>query len=244
MRKVTTVLPKKRVNRLKRTAKRLAAYSAAAAVTVMTTQNRSADADEVIWDIPDQVIPSGNGIQFNIISGNYSAATQSYGAGEASFRIGSAFFPGFLEVAGQASNTAGVGFVGAIGGGYSYFYVSNLTAGAMVGDGLTFGASASGANPSFGPYAFLSSDPGGLPLGDTRGFFGVQFEIAGETHYGWVEVSGLNAGPTLHSFGYNDTAGAASIVGGGTAVPEPSSVMLLAAGAAGLAAWRRRHKTA
>jgi len=45
--------PKQRSRNLKKVAKRLAAYSAAAAATVMTTGDRTANAAEVVHDILD-----------------------------------------------------------------------------------------------------------------------------------------------------------------------------------------------
>ena len=69
-----------------------------------------------------------------------------------------------------------------------------------------------------------------------RAFAGIRFDIGGATHYGWADVTRAAANRvTLHAFGYNDAAGVASHV-----VPEPTSIMLLAAGAAGLASWRKR----
>lgn len=75
-------------------------------------------------------------------------------------------------------------------------------------------------------------------------YVGVKFDIAGATHYGWVEVT-TNSDTsviTLVRAGYNATAGAAALVGSPAAVPEPAtSAALLALGAAGLAAYRQRR---
>ena len=71
------------------------------------------------------------------------------------------------------------------------------------------------------------------------GFAGIRFKLGAETHYGWAQIfRDSDTALTLRSFGYNNTPGAAS-----HPVPEPSSVMLLAAGAAGLAGWRQRRAT-
>ena len=220
---------KQRSNRLKRIAKRLAAYSAAAAATVVASQDRSADATERVHDIPDVAI-SGMGIQFNVISGATAAATKLYSYGapvEGSFRVGSAFFEGFLELAGPF-NSSGAGFVGSGGFVSTYFYPNVLGASSSVSAGKAFG----GRNDflSYGIYGFLSN------FVDTRGFVGLQFDIGGNTHYGWADISGVGGGQTLHAFGYNDAPGAASHV------PEPNALMLLASGAVGLGMLRRRRK--
>ncbi len=69
---------KRRSRKLKKVAKRLAAYSAAAAATLMTTQSRSAYAAEVVWDIPDITVnniatsendPRSNGVAFHMVTG-------------------------------------------------------------------------------------------------------------------------------------------------------------------------------
>ncbi len=65
---------KQRSRQLKKHAKRLAAYSAAAAATVLTTGDRSANAAEVVWNIPDVTVRnagagSDRGIVFDMVTG-------------------------------------------------------------------------------------------------------------------------------------------------------------------------------
>jgi hypothetical protein len=64
--------------------------------------------------------------------------------------------------------------------------------------------------------------------------------------FGWAKIqlgSGSNAyDPTLLEWGFNDTPFGTAYAGIGTPAPEPSSLLLLASGAAGLAAYRRRSK--
>jgi len=61
---------KQRSRKFKKVAKRLATYSAAAAATLMTTQNRSANAAEVVWDIPDiGMSTASTGVAFHMVSG-------------------------------------------------------------------------------------------------------------------------------------------------------------------------------
>jgi hypothetical protein len=63
-------------------------------------------------------------------------------------------------------------------------------------------------------------------------YVGVQFEIGGNTHYGWVEVEvpfrGVNGG-TIRSFAYETQPGVPILAG---AVPEPSALLLLTSGLA------------
>jgi hypothetical protein len=88
-------------------------------------------------------------------------------------------------------------------------------------------------------------------VGLTNGYLGLRFDIAGQLHFGWARVSvsgstdinnALTA--TLHDWAYEGAAGAPILVGqidaAPTAVPEPGTLSLLALGASGLAAYRRR----
>ncbi len=73
-----------------------------------------------------------------------------------------------------------------------------------------------------------------------RGFVGINFLIDDETHYGWADLQvNDDVTFTLYSFAYEDVAGQAITAG---AVPEPSTVALLLAGAAGVGAMMRRRK--
>ncbi len=84
---------------------------------------------------------------------------------------------------------------------------------------------------------------GGVANGSSH-FLGLRFDIAGQQHLGWAELSlqkGTPTSVTVLSYGYETEAGQSIVAGD---VPEPSSLALFAAGAAGLVALRRRRKAA
>lgn len=122
---------------------------------------------------------------------------------------------------------------------------------------LAYGASIAGQDfaPGTGPLqlAYTAYNPdilyGGFAAVNT-GYVGVQFATGGgETVFGWINVS-LNgdvlednfANLTIDIDGFAFAAPGTDIVAGQTtAIPEPSSIGLLALGAAGLATRRRRN---
>ena len=94
---------------------------------------------------------------------------------------------------------------------------------------------------SWGPYK--SSGSYGNFLGQSGKYLGVEFQIAGQTHYGWVQIDVNDEAneATINGYAYEDVAGAAIHAG---TVPEPGSLAMLAIGAAGIAARRRRKAAA
>ncbi len=93
------------------------------------------------------------------------------------------------------------------------------------------------------------SSTGAGQFPQVRGFIGVKFDRGGNTHYGWVDVfassSSINAYAIVYKWAYETVPDAP--IGAGhlpAATPEPASLALLAMGAGGLMAWRRRRKKA
>ena len=112
-----------------------------------------------------------------------------------------------------------------------------VEAGDTVGPTNTFDGNAAGFTGSF----LASEDGGGGEwAGGTTGFLGFDFDIAGDTHYGFARVTwtpdvvGSTSVATIDLIGYETDAGVP------VAVPEPSTSFLLSA-LAGIALIRRRR---
>jgi hypothetical protein len=121
------------------------------------------------------------------------------------------------------------------------FYLQKLQTGFDVAGGV-FGSS---VGLTFNGVLGNATD---FTLGDP-GQFGFKF-ISGEfTHYGWgslvIDGSPVGQGFQITEAYYQTTPGTPILVGQvPQAVPEPSSMALLAIGAAGVTAWRARRKKA
>jgi hypothetical protein len=119
-----------------------------------------------------------------------------------------------------------------------------LASGAIISAGQAFFGGAGGPDLRRKNNANLY----GQFLNSSIGFVGIKFKVSGSDHFGWIRVH-ANIGPsnavttTVLDWAYNDVAGASITAGEGIA-PEPStmSMGILAAGAAGVLAWRRRRK--
>ena len=114
------------------------------------------------------------------------------------------------------------------------YYVNSFAAGASIGPGAAESTGARFAGRQVGPdfYNFVGTDK----------YVGLKWDIGGGNfNYGWarVDVSAANNGTaTLFSYAYESTPNAPITAG---AIPEPSSLALLAAGG-GAAALKRRRR--
>ena len=200
-----------RSSQLKSNAKRLAAYSAAAAAT-MTNANISVNAGEVVWDIPDQTAGFTSNVLFNVQTGNYGTAALGYYAyyhtNDASFAlnanswgeimyapVGDTAFPNPAGLVG----TGGFSSAPATSYGYGLRFASRLSLSSTIGPSKSFNGNSGW--PSLGNYAYLSQFNDG-----STGIVGLRFHIDSELHYGWAEVTlPTSGGAVLHGFGYNNT---------------------------------------
>lgn len=155
------------------------------------------------------------------------------------------------------NNNAGIGF--------RYLFVTPALGNFVVGTGtnaavLNTGTSVGPGSPfsTTGSMAFQTSSGAGINVAwnnVTDRFLGFQFQISGQTFYGWalLDVSSASSplfiDALLKAYAYESTAGVPILTGaqagpGPGAAPEPGTLTLLALGTIGLAAWRKRRASA
>ena len=101
---------------------------------------------------------------------------------------------------------------------------------------------------TLGTMAYLRTNPmavtrlsGGYFWNTTDKYLGLKFKIGTNTHYGWAHVMAPGADVVLAvitGYAYNDTPDGNIAAGD---IPEAGSLALLALGAAGLTAWRKKR---
>ncbi|WP_428387015.1 PEP-CTERM sorting domain-containing protein [Mucisphaera sp.] len=108
------------------------------------------------------------------------------------------------------------------------YYVFSFAAGELIDGNAAFSGGANlMINPTYG-YNFVG----------TGGYIGFQFDIDGSTHYGWaqVDVTLTPQEAVITGYAYESTPNTGIVAG---AIPEPTSLALLAAGAGALGLRRR-----
>jgi hypothetical protein len=126
-------------------------------------------------------------------------------------------------------------------GGSETNYIQNLSVGQVVSAARTFWTGRSGI------LTFNGNNSNPFFTTNVSGQFGLRFSAGPDRYYGWgslvIDETPVDQGFKITEAYYNSTPGAAITVGQvPVAVPEPSSMALLAIGSAGVFAWRARRK--
>jgi hypothetical protein len=224
----------RRMNTNRSLEKRLAAYGSMSLALAAVSMPAAARAGSIEW-AADVTTTVNTPLYFDLQSGN----------------VGGTGFLNSFELMTRQEGTALAAFLLAKG---SQFNASSLngnefavTASSSIAK-LIPGASLVGPARNFGSlFGTLASNvqPPGVPFGQwnatpAAGDVGLSIVRGGDTYYGWADIIvNPDYTITLNAFGYDDTPGESEIAG---PVPEPSSIELLALGAAGIAAYRRRRK--
>jgi hypothetical protein len=168
--------------------------------------DRTANAVEVVWDIPDVLAnTSSYGVRFLMTNGSTFASTYGfYYYSQGNFRL-DPVSGGYLY--GPAYSTAAaptLGFVGSISAPSStnLAYITPQAASDSISAGDTF---VLGSSYYLNRFGYLNWADGQI------GFAGVRFDLPTGTHYGWVQITKARGEFTLNGFGYNSTPGAASL---------------------------------
>lgn len=100
-------------------------------------------------------------------------------------------------------------------------------------------------NNPYGGMSYFTGNFGPYGYGGGTGYLGIQFKPGEDVLYGWIYIDMV--APDLSEleiagWAYEDTGAPIHVGDTGSPVPIPSSLMLLASGAAGVAALRRRKR--
>lgn len=214
---------------------RLAAYSTVAASALFGTSDASAGITYIeVNTLLNDTTTNGGGEVLGLGFGVSNSFNLDIG-----HSIGSSLPSLGYALAGRLNSAAapGLSLAGFAAAGYNY--VSNVTFGVNV-SALTQWLPGN----EFGTLANQSGYSNSQFLNSGEGFLAIRFDDGNGFSYGWLRLDMSGGG--LNSINVIDYAFGAPnesiTVGQTSAVPEPSSLALLAMGATGTLAWRRRRQ--
>jgi hypothetical protein len=202
---------------------KLTAYSAMAAAIM--AHGYDANAEVVYTDFEDVTLEVGDAYDLDLDGDgvlDFDFAVGSITGSNGTWSFGTAFG---MFTGGGGSNNQIIGYTGAY-----YNYGSNLNAGDEIGPDGPWLAYSSVSNA-----AVLASNFYGISYGDFpgagEGYIGVQFEISGKVHYGWVRLEAdiNDVFITLKDMAYENVAETAIDAGATTtpvAIPEISASLV------------------
>ena len=137
---------------------------------------------------------------------------------------------------GSGAATENIGAQGRVNATIAGYYILKLSAGATIDSSLPWTA-----GPTY--FEFYNT---GIWEGGGEGYVGLRIQTGANFNYGWARVNYNDPANqmTLKDFAIERTLNTPILAGDITSVPEPSSALLLALGAGGMALRRRREASA